>query len=197
MRFAWRFGIVGRCSGRGLYPVSLGNRCCVKLGIDECSGDAHCPAGRPREPRNGLEKASKPRVFMGFHFFPPCFFTFFMVFHGKYWIFKDFHGFLFGISRLPPKLRSSRDRWAIPTSTAPSTCPSTRYSPRSTRCSSSSATTSRTSSTTTTWWKCTRQALWLGAGKAKRELRFGAHRLQELSILDAHAARLKRAAGGD
>ena len=32
------------CTGRGLYPVSLGNRCCVKLGIDECSGDAHCPA---------------------------------------------------------------------------------------------------------------------------------------------------------
>eukprot|EP00439_Symbiodinium_sp_Y106_P023866 s2052_g2.t3 len=34
-------------SGRGLYPVSLGNRCCVKLGIDECSGDAHCPVGYP------------------------------------------------------------------------------------------------------------------------------------------------------
>ncbi|CAK9051752.1 Sacsin (DnaJ homolog subfamily C member 29) (DNAJC29) [Durusdinium trenchii] len=33
--------------GRGLYPVSLGNRCCVKLGIDECSGDAHCPVGYP------------------------------------------------------------------------------------------------------------------------------------------------------
>ncbi|CAK9051768.1 LINE-1 retrotransposable element ORF2 protein [Durusdinium trenchii] len=38
---AWQ---VGR---RGLYPVSLGNRCCVKLGIDECSGDAHCPVGYP------------------------------------------------------------------------------------------------------------------------------------------------------
>ncbi|CAJ1388577.1 unnamed protein product [Effrenium voratum] len=34
-------------SGRGIYPVSLGNRCCVKLGIDECSGDAHCPVGYP------------------------------------------------------------------------------------------------------------------------------------------------------
>ena len=33
-------------AGRGLYPVSLGNRCCVKLGIDECSGDAHCPVPR-------------------------------------------------------------------------------------------------------------------------------------------------------
>lgn len=34
-------------NGRGIYPVSLGNRCCTKLGIDECTGPIECPSGYP------------------------------------------------------------------------------------------------------------------------------------------------------
>lgn len=34
-------------SGRGVYPISLGNRCCTKLGIDECTGAIGCPGGYP------------------------------------------------------------------------------------------------------------------------------------------------------
>jgi len=44
-------GELPRCpcwpAGRGVYPVSLGNRCCTKLGIDECTGPIEAPGGYP------------------------------------------------------------------------------------------------------------------------------------------------------